>query len=653
MQIDARCVKCGRLSGADVTLYEMRNHLFICADCQREAEQQGKQIAWASTDTAPAPLSSASQAQTQSAQTIAGPRRTISLSQPPPLPPDSLFAVLSLPLDAPLSTIEAALEKSMKGWMRAPRSPEKTTMLDRLQEWQELIEDEERLAAYRESMKPQRKGNALSVGGRLVLTTQEFVAACEASQEGWADGERYLRMGQLKHWVLFQLGDVALATDIGNYQTWNKVSDFHAFNEALYRMDMQRPFRLYSETKWQPLSTLPSARDPQELAALCDQHWHLGERNLFEGAMVFWLAACHQLPDVRSYFIEHLARYDRKKDQRGVGLELLLEHAVPTLEKPQLRVTFDGEEDGYAIKNWDRELNHKLVNVKVENLTRGFVSFKLRLDASPQGDWVELKPDNPLFAHGLKKEAFPVQSLLSFWQLSRLARGKSYQRKLVLQTLAAKNELVIVQEFPVTIRTQSYYQGLRGKLWLWGLRGNLPGLFWNALIALLLSFTVFKILPLLVPAPWYSTWTTPSDFIFPLLQMSVVEAVAPLQSLDLLAVLIFSAVIAFAGLRCGYAKGHRDESPRSNARSYRRWTGWLFFFLIVGVIWRLQYPILSIYLQDNNNQTLLNCAPYLIGDGILWLLCFVIMQVIVLIRSQLEKYLRTRYAMLLDLPGRE
>ena len=46
LQIDVRCIKCGRLPTADVTLFEMQNHLYICNICGQQAQQAGKQIKW-------------------------------------------------------------------------------------------------------------------------------------------------------------------------------------------------------------------------------------------------------------------------------------------------------------------------------------------------------------------------------------------------------------------------------------------------------------------------------------------------------------------------------------------------------------------------------------------------------------------------------
>ncbi len=358
LQIDPRCIKCGQLSSKDVVLYEMRNHLFICSTCSQEAEGHGKQIAW--VDTAP---------QKTVVTTTSGPRKTRVLT--PSLPPDSLFASLKLSLDTPIEEIESTIQEKMKYWTRAGNSQDRKKMLEQLHEWQEKIEDVAAFEAYRASLKPKRKGNALSVGGRSVLSAEEFVAACEASKEGWADGECYLRKGQLKQWVLYQLQDKELANDLGQYQAWLNVSDFRALNEALYRLNADRPFRLYQQEQWQQLETVVSASSPQELAGICDLYWDNGERHLYEGSMAFWLEYCQHIQDIETYYRDAIVGFAFDQRHRGLGLELLLERAVPTLTKPHLRVTFDGTENAYTLAKWDRELPHQPVIVAITNTTRG------------------------------------------------------------------------------------------------------------------------------------------------------------------------------------------------------------------------------------------------------------------------------------------
>ena len=219
LQIDVRCIKCGRLPTADVTLFEMQNHLYICNICRQQVEQSGKLIRWVGGAQIDTPA-------TNSLRT-----RVLTGN----LPPNSLFAVLNLPLTASVDEIEGAITQRMRQLLREEDSPERTRKIEQLHEWQEKVEDSDSLEAYRTSLKPTRhKGQALSVGGRLVYTAEEFLSACEDSREGWADGERYLRTGQLQHWIIFQIENRDLSTRMRYYQNLKGLSNFRAFNEALY-----------------------------------------------------------------------------------------------------------------------------------------------------------------------------------------------------------------------------------------------------------------------------------------------------------------------------------------------------------------------------------------------------------------------------------
>lgn len=639
LQIDPLCIKCRRPSSKDVVLYEMRNHLFICASCRQEAEEHGKQIAWVDAT------------QRKAATTkILDPTKTRALTTS--LPPDSLFAQLRLALDTPVEEIESVIMEKMKYWTHTPSSQERKQMLELLHEWQENIEDVESFEKYRASLKPQRKGNALSVGGRSVLTAEEFVNACEASKEGWADGERYLRK-ELKHWALYQLQDKALANDIGQYQAWAAASNFLALDVALYRLNANRPFRLYKDTKWQMPDTVVSASTPQELAAICDLHWQSGERHLYEGAMLFWLEYCQQIEGIRQYYTETIQVYQPRGQMRGVGLELLLERVVPTLPKPNLRVTFDGTENAYTLDKWDRELAHLPVKVTITNTTRGFTCFRLQKtqEATRLAPyWLILGPSDPFWVAGRPGYRIPATAQLTLHKLTNLERGKRYQQTLTMEVLGEKGVVADQRTFPITIRTMSFYQGLRGKLWLWGLRGGLPGFFWNALVAALISFILLTLLPGLVPANW-DGHVSLSGNVIPLLQGTVLVGKSLLVFLQNTFVYLNILIMGIAGFMAGKGKGHMDHDVRMGAHQFRKWAGWLSLISLVPLfMWKGDSSYIGPWMNSSLGWIIL--IQYIGGYFLMWLLLFIIAQIIINLRNRLENFLRSHFAGLLNLPGR-
>jgi hypothetical protein len=643
LQIDPRCFKCGRFSNKELLLYEMRNHLFICSTCRQEAEGHGKQIAW--VDTAPP--------KTPTTETLGlGKSRVLTSS----LPPDSLFASLKLSLDTPIEEIASAIKKKMKEAMKISNTQERTKMSEQLQDWQEKLEEVDAFEAYRASLKPQRKGNALSVGGRAVLSAEAFVAACEDSKEGWADGERYLRKGHLKQWVLYQLQDKELASNIGQDQAWLEVSDFRALNQALYRLNPDRPFRFYQSEQWQQLDKVVSSSTPQDLATTCDLYWDRGEKHLYEGSMVFWLEHCQKLQDITTYYRDAIAMYASDRQNRGVGLELLLERAVPTLTKPNLRVTFDDTENSYTLTKWDRELQHQPVTVAITNTTRGFTSIRLKTDQKTtdlEPDWLSLTPRDPFLASGRLGDNKSATAKINLQNLSYLRRGKKYQRTLTMSILGEQGKIASLQTFPITIRTMSFFQGLRGRLWQWGLRGDFPGLFWNGIVAAIISFVLLNILPGFVPTTWEPDLTLSGQQIGPFLQTSVLMGKALLISLYYTFVLANIIIIGIAGFMVGINKGHADYDARTGARHFRTWTTWLSLILIVSrSFWTKDADLIDTLFKQNNpasnTEAILSIASYIL----IWLLLFFTAQITAIIRIYLEKFLRSHFAELLDLPGR-
>lgn len=671
LQIDIRCIRCGKLPTANAPLYEMQNHLYICQTCYIAAEQQGKHIslvngAQMEIPGTPVPTSSLA----------SEPTNRLSASN---LPPDSMFVVLGLPLNAVTADIEAALNQKMRTVLREPDSQRKTVIIEKLHEWHALVENPEELEKYRNSLRPNRQeGAALSVGGRLVYTAEEFLNACEASEEGWSDGERYLRRGQLQHWIMFHLGDRDMAAEARRYQKWTEVSNFRALNEMLYCFVPQRPFRLYEDDCWQPLNSVPTAANPQELARQCDLRWIVGERHLYEGSMVYWLEHSQRVQQLNDYYTAAIAQYAFLfgRVNRGVGLELILERAFPSLPHPRLVVTFDGIENQYSIKKWDREIEHKPVQFTITNTTRGFVALDVFLEPpkeSTEPVWISLDTEvsspwtysNYKLHHDFSKEhftgrplaGFPAQGTIYFPNLPFLKRGHTYQCNLNMEMLGEHYIPSMKQAFPITLKTMYFFQGLRGILWRYGLRGGLVGFFWNFIAAWLPAFLLLLIFPAIVPAS-FGQYSATSITFGDVSQQFVFGTASTLRFLGMNFPLIVGFIIGFAGLWVGIGKGHKNSQARHNAGTFRWWSFWLilpcFITLLIldggfSMIWQA--------MQNGSDYTygpyFINMAVALAGGGfIVTVLVFTLACIISSIRRRLEEMLRVRYTELLNPSGR-
>ncbi len=98
LQIDPRCIKCGRPPTAQAPLFEMRNHLYICTHCRQIEEQKGKQIAWKDGIE----MTPSTQLTTHNVLV------TQPVSHTTTIPKNSLFGVLGIPLTASPLEVETA-----------------------------------------------------------------------------------------------------------------------------------------------------------------------------------------------------------------------------------------------------------------------------------------------------------------------------------------------------------------------------------------------------------------------------------------------------------------------------------------------------------------------------------------------------------------
>ncbi|HLZ59156.1 MAG TPA: hypothetical protein VKR06_19605 [Ktedonosporobacter sp.] len=655
LQFEARCVKCGSLPSTQIMLLEMKNHLYICHKCRQQEEARGKHIEWVNNQQRAALPQSAQvggAAPSGPLARVSTKTRTLTTSAP-----DSIFAVLELSSQASIAEIKEALRKKMRTVMRDPDQKE---LNNRLRQWQEKLEDEEAFEASLASQRSaQRERGTFSVGGQIVTTAQEFLAACEGSAQSWADGEHYLRSGQLRQWILFQLDDRELAVQARHYQSWSAVSDFRALNAILYCLVPQRPLRFYKEEKWQPLEQAPSATTPKALADLCDEHWSLGERHLYEGCIVFWLEISHGIKGVDNYYKRCVAGYADKGVERGVGLELLLEYALPDLAKPHLEVTFNGQIGACRIERWDREIPHRPVVMKIANTTRGHVSFQTSLQqrrAVTEPDWIALNTNSAQSFSDRREVGQPIQKSLTLMHLEKLNRGQKYQRTLTLALRGEYGAPPRVQDYPITLKTMYFFQGLRGQLWRWGLRGGLPGLFWNFVTGIALAFLAFRVV-VLVPLGHYLFWAPASvgtisfGDVMNATLAGLAGMIADSGNSSFLAV---GAMLGLVGLCVGSGKGHANYQPGQNAKSFRKGSFWLILLAVIALLtlnhgWETIGYALS---SGSRNPDLVQWGLYYgLGGLMVGILVFIIACITASIHTRLERFLRRRYRHLLHPEG--
>ncbi len=658
LQIEPRCVRCNKLTTADTTLYEMQNHRYICDLCSQKAEQEGKRISWANSAQVPMGQVNATRtpvsAEDVPVRPTTRPLRTGSLKRN--LPADSLFAVMEIPLDTPLPEIREVLRKQMRIWAMKTSDPSYKQMITRLREYQGQIQDDIAFEAMREKLQEMVRGQtgAISVGGRVVMTAREFRNACEELSNGWDDGVRYLRTGELWQWILYRLNDRVLSKEAQGYQKW-QVSDFRALNGMLYCLDAARPFRFYRGEAWEDVQRIPTAHTPQDLAQTCDAHWKNAEYHLYKGSMVFWLEHSQKIRDLQKYYTDAIVGYEtdvRGRDQ-GVGLELLLEHAFPALPKPELVVTFDGQANGYTLKEWDREIDHVPVPITITNTTRGYVSASLALRSKENVRgvrWLSLSHD-PQFVQGASGEKQVARENLYLYHLDELKRNATYKYSLLLSVRQEFGRPPRTQQFPVVLTPMHFYQGLRGKLNIFGLRGGLFGLLWHFASAALLALLFYQLIQKLVPQSFYSL---SSDITFNTIMQDLGNGVLYVMGfLQEKFVLITAGITGFIGFWLGRKKGHKNYTAVQGARSLIGRGFWFsLLFALILVFWDQGVTLLGQIGNLSANMQILSVI-FVIGASVaIWLLIFLIVLLVAGLRSLLESVVRARYASLLLPQGR-
>src|SRR5712692_2481361 len=145
-----------------------------------------------------------------------------------------------------------------------------------------------------------------------------------------------------------------------------------------------------------------------------------------------------------------------------------------------------------------------------------------------------------------------------------------------------ENGQIREQVFPIELKTMGYFSGMRGRLWAWGLRGDIPGLLWNAVSGGVLALLVFWLIPAFVPRSFFD-WTNQAGsglslgtalqaILVGLVNVLHFNALIPGHSLAF--PLIVAAMLGFVGFWTGIGKGHDDYIERQNAAGFRKGAGW-------------------------------------------------------------------------------
>jgi hypothetical protein len=274
--------------------------------------------------------------------------------------------------------------------------------------------------------------------------------------------------------------------------------------------------------------------------------------------------------------------------------------------------------------------------------------------------WIMLTNNAPISVIGTPGNGLPATREIPLLNLPRLSRGRTYRRSLDMFVLGAYRQQPATQKFPITLKTMSFFRGLRGKLWQWGLRGGFVGLAWNFVIGTVLGFICLLLTNALVPASYQ--YQPLSDVSFGTCLQSVVLGILDLfrplhetsYALGNAFPLIVGAMTGLAGFFVGHSKGHSDYSSKKSAAAFRWWLFWL-ALIFIALLLALNPGGMSISTALSNSASTiptLYAFHYAGGDIALGIITFILGCIVATIRYRTEQYLRKHYNTLLLPSGR-
>lgn len=549
----------------------------------------------------------------------------VGLARPAP-PPDSPYETLGAPPDASADEIEAAYKRLQVYWLPLRASPAQRGRAEEALEslsaaYDDLIDPERRRAvdeAIRKRATAQREARLTAVvspledwPGRRVASLKDYEIACETSAQDWRIGEGILKSGGLFTWARFSLQNRDAQQAIEAAQGRAGLSDMRQLNEFLYRVDPDRPYHFFPQPGvFSVLKPEFKITSIEALIPFADAHWDLAVQHLYDGELLTWLESRASLGvyrgdsyTVREFYEQRLTPFAHGA-VAGIGLESLLEFLDPDLPKPTIKVTFDNQENRYALANWDGELPHRAVTMTVQNTTRGYYAGRVTLTAPSAKElspapWVSLAslpleaPTPPSGSPPPRWNPTPEDAncelkgatsrTISFHlgNFNTLKRGRTYARTVTLQRYeSSPTQASVTGTFPMTLQLMRYLSGYRLALWVRGLRGGIPGMLLNGGAGYLLGWLFVLLGITFAPHAFWTffpratdfsasggpTATGALDFALTLLLRPFYYAIAVLgyQTPNL-----FAVFFGFFGFFAAMRKGHTKYSLTQDAHAVR------------------------------------------------------------------------------------
>jgi DnaJ domain len=630
------CAVCDARETLRTPLMRQPDGAYVCALCAPAYQRAITGASGASsafgTLRIPQDLSSASPA---AAQTPASDR--------PTTPPNSLYALLDVPVNATTDEIERGYKARQAYWMPRRAGSQRAhaeAALEQAFAAYELLLDPERRRHYDEQLQQEQAPAQLAAAtseavvvplegwpGLRITSLHDLLTACEESAINWRIGESNLQSGELLSWMSYSLRNVEAARTVGQVMKRDNLSLTRKLNTMLYAALPERPYRFFAQPGvFSPISPQASVTDLPALILYADAHWDATVAHLYNGELITWLEsrAVRGVYGSRTYearaFFEAFCQSFAGTPRAGVGLELLLEFLDTRLEPPRIEVTFDTQKNGYSLLNWDGELAHEPVTMTIRNVTRGYFSGAVILQPPTRKEitpaqwldtrWLPAESSNPsrpsTSSYGAPiqpewlttprrmecelKGVSATRMTLYTGNFSALARGKTYTRTITLDRYEDNpHRLHTVATFPFKLRLMRFLAGYRLALWLRGLRGGIPGALVDGGVAFLLGWIITILGQVLAPETQWGFFPTAQDYAGNTLTFSLaIDTVLTLVGRSFFcAIAVFGTQLplmlaggfAFFGFFIGLRRGHSTWQQHRDRTAH----GWATFVVLLAL----------------------------------------------------------------------
>jgi hypothetical protein len=295
--------------------------------------------------------------------------------------------------------------------------------------------------------------------------------------------------------------------------------------------------------------------------------------------------------------------------------------------------------------------------VTFQNTSRGVLLLEVSIEKPKNGPaWIALQAGEaglPVYLRAGDNQVSKATRQFLLQDLAEPGYEQTFRCQLQIARRRASGEQPVISRHAVTVTTLPYRQGFRRYLWLWGLRGGLPGFVWHMFAGALLAGGVRWCILAWVPETLPDAVLSVVPTFAPFLQALLGGIAFVLTGLPGgLFVWLAGGVTGCIGGVSGFRQGHTDyPANQQKAEIQAQGKGWaILLFLGLG-IWQYNVTPLPPFVSEDLFPLVLALISLISGCLLCSLLLLLVLTLVVFVRLGLENILRQRYRALLKPQG--